>query len=286
MIPLVLLMPLADKEAIKIKLLTNLNYTINADYTRLKQIIINLVSNAIKYNRKGGVINVSAIIVENDYVRLSISDTGIGISEKNKSKVFDAFNRLGQETSTIEGTGIGLVVTKELVEQMGGKIGFESVENEGSTFWVEFPIMHGHGHAKSKIKPIAKDIAIALEIPDTKKILYVEDNPTNRVFMRSFLESNQYYGLQLAETGERGWERAMEEEFDLILMDIHLPKMNGKELAQKLRATDHYKDKPILAVSAAVMKHDVESAGELFDAYVTKPIIITELMTLLNKYLK
>lgn len=144
------LTPLANNANIQIHVLSDLVLTVNADYTKLKQIIINLITNAIKYNHEGGSVSLDWEITKNNIVRINIIDTGIGISKRNKHKIFDAFNRLGQENSTIEGTGIGLVVTKDLVELMGGEIGFESVENKGSTFWFELPISENAKEIETK----------------------------------------------------------------------------------------------------------------------------------------
>lgn len=140
---LALLTPLADQANLQIHILSDLEFTINTDYTKLKQIIINLISNAIKYNHQGGSISLAWKSIDDNKLRISVIDTGIGISENDHHKIFDAFNRLGQEKSTIEGTGIGLLVTKDLVELMNGKIGFDSTKDKGSTFWFELPVHVG-----------------------------------------------------------------------------------------------------------------------------------------------
>lgn len=283
---LALLTPLADQANLQIHILSDTDFTLNADYTKLKQIIINLISNAIKYNRQEGSISLAWKSTDDNKLRVSIIDTGIGISENNHHKIFDPFNRLGQEKSTIEGTGIGLLVTKDLVELMGGRIGFDSTIAQGSTFWFELPI---HSEEVKTVKPVLihQEGTKTQIIPDieNKRILYIEDNPVNKNFMQSFFDRNKkLYTLQIAESGDAGWNMALEQNFDLILIDIHLPEMNGNELSRKLRTINNYKQKPIIAISAAAMKHDLESATGLFDTYITKPIQVSELLDALTIY--
>lgn len=284
---LALLHPLAEKSNIQLNVLSDSDFTLKADYTKTKQIIINLISNAIKYNRKNGCVNIEWQITPNNRIRISISDTGIGISDKNKGAIFNAFQRLGQETSGIEGTGIGLVVTKNLVELMNGIIGFDSVKDIGTTFWFELPTL------QSAVLPVDPPVVpslnplVATETETTiKAILYVEDNPMNRRLMNSFFKRFKYYSLQMAETGEIAREKVLEQDFDLILIDINLPGIGGKELTHELRKTSTYKHKPIIAVSAAAMKHDIASANGLFDRYITKPIQLSDLQDTLKYYLK
>ncbi|MCW9045087.1 MAG: ATP-binding protein [Alphaproteobacteria bacterium] len=256
-----------------------------ADKTRFQQIILNLMSNGIKYNQKGGSLTISCTERENGQARLTLTDTGKGISEEQQSLLFIPFERLNSENSHIEGTGIGLTITRKLTHLMGGKIGFKSQVGIGSSFWVDLPL--------TKQTPIETNPRMnTLELPAQDKtqhrysILYVEDNQANQelVDMAFSLKSN--FSLKIAKTAEDGLEIIKGTPFDLILMDINLPGMSGLEALAHLRAQDETKNIPIVAVTAAAMKNDIEKnevAG--FDKYITKPLEIQELFVTVDKLL-
>jgi len=278
-----LLLPLAKEADVTINITSDNDDYIVADYTKLKQVIINLVSNAIKYNKKGGSVTIDWQANCSQQLHFTVSDTGLGISQQNKRHVFGAFNRLGQENSGIEGTGIGLVVTKNLVEIMQGKIGFDSTEGIGSNFWFEFPIsvdLENLENLENLDQPDSPSTS-----GDSKTVLYIEDNIVNQLYMEGVFDLHEEYSLTMVESAELGWDYAMHQPVDLILMDINLPGMSGKELTKRLRETDLYKNRPIIAFSASAMKHDIESAEGLFDMYLTKPIKMDELINAVKKHI-
>jgi len=279
-----LLHPIAAKANIRLQTASEPRLLVTADYMRLKQVLINLISNAIKYNKPSGSITVEWAETGHGTVKVTITDTGIGIPKDKQDKVFSAFNRLGQETSAIEGTGIGLVVTKDLIEMMRGSIGFDSTEGQGASFWVELP-QAGDAKIIEALETVEEAKVVEIQKVVGKRVLYVEDNPANRRLMQSFF-NRQPHTLEMEESAELGLDNALRHDYDLILMDINLPGMDGKNLAQKLRETVDYKNKPIVAVTAAAMKHDIDSAQGLFDNYVTKPLEFPELQSILNKHLK
>lgn len=286
-----LIKTIAEKAGIKLLILSDLDTSVIADFTKLEQVLLNLLSNAIKYNRVGGSVSIDWCVTQNHQVRISIIDTGIGIAEKDHHHVFDAFNRLGQETSLIEGTGIGLVVTKNLVTLMDGTIGFNSVKGQGSTFWFELPLASENQqpsedfeHIDELPEPLAEDKQTSQH--EQKNILYVEDNPANRMLMQSYLKKwNKQVSLKMAETAEVALALIAKQKFDLILMDIHLPGQNGNDLTESLRQHPDYKHAPIIAITAAAMKKDVKRATTLFDVYITKPVKFSELTEALQKHL-
>ena len=280
---------LAEQQNIKIQALTDAEIFVHADQTKLTQILLNLISNAIKYNRDGGSVSIDWFMTKNNLVQVNIIDTGIGISDANQLQLFSAFNRLGQESSDIEGSGIGLVVTKGLVDLMGGCIGFESKAGKGSTFWFELPIslqtnMDIHNDDLSLTQSIETG-SFNLGSKEMRHILYVEDNPANSEFMQTYFNRIENIHLHIAETAELGLEKMATHSFDLILMDINLPGIDGITLTKRMRAQQDFQHLPIIAITANAMPQDVEKSNEVFDAYITKPIDLSILTDALQKHL-
>ena len=261
-------------------------FFIYADRTRVKQVMINLLSNAIKYNRQGGAVIVECLQTTPNRVRVSVKDTGAGLSPEQLTQLFQPFNRLGQETSTEEGTGIGLVVTKQLIELMGGAIGVESVVGVGSVFWFELAAsrapellydgMHAHG--------VEKDDLVVNEAESSQRtLLYVEDNPANLALVEQLIARRSDLKLLTATDGHLGIEIARSAKPDVILMDINLPGISGfgaLEILHKDPATAHI---PIMALSANAVPRDIERGLEAgFFRYLTKPIRVLEFMDALD----
>ncbi len=250
---------------------------IKADRTRLKQVLINLLSNAIKYNQTGGSVVVDCVMSTPECIRISVKDSGAGLSPEKLAQLFQSFNRLGQEASGEEGTGIGLVVSKRLVELMEGTIGVESVVGTGSVFWIEL-ISEGDPHAEY-IKAACDTIAESPFAAGThsRLLLYVEDNPANLKLIEQLITRRPDMRLLTAQNGRDGINLARASMPDVILMDINLPGINGIEAMKILRldpATAHI---PIVALSANAIPRDIEKGLEAgFYRYLTKPIKVNE----------
>jgi len=258
----------------------NLPYFVYADQTRLKQVLINLLSNAIKYNKEGGSVVVECTLSQPDSIRISLRDTGAGLAPEQLSQLFQPFNRLGQEAH-IEGTGIGLIVCKRLVELMGGVIGVESHFGEGSTFWLELslvnePLLLDHLEEPMIVAPPPLQGA-------SYTMLYVEDNPANLMLVESLMMRRPDIRLLSARDGKRGIEIARASLPDIILMDINLPGINGIEALQILAQDPNTAPIPVVAISANAMARDIDkglAAG--FFHYLTKPIKLDEFMETLD----
>ncbi|MDH5369336.1 MAG: ATP-binding protein [Gammaproteobacteria bacterium] len=285
-----LMTPLAEKRDIRIinSGIRNIEYLVLADYMRLKQVFLNLISNAIKYNRIGGSIFINSELRSENKLRITISDTGIGMSTENQQQLFQEFNRIGAQTTKVEGTGIGLVITKRLVELMKGEIGVESKEGKGTSFWIEFKRSEDEvvtNFVNSQIGSVLYDSdKTALE--NKKIILYIEDNPVNLRLTAEIINNYSSYELISAPDGKLGLELAVSYKPDLILLDINLPGENGFEVLRKIKETDVIKNIPVVAVSANAMKSDIDKGNRAgFDDYVTKPIVVKSLLDAIKKQL-
>lgn len=278
-------------------------YYVHADRVRVKQVMINLLSNAIKYNRDGGSVKVECQQLNKRKVRISVTDTGLGLTTKQIEQLFQPFNRLGQESSGEEGTGIGLVVTKQLVELMGGEIGVESQLGVGSLFWVElvassaadihagFDVDNGHEAGLQAGPNTASEIAVEgaekRGAPRQKRLLYVEDNPANLILVERIIARRSDVVLFSAIDGHLGIKMAREHRPDVILMDINLPGISGYGALKVLLADVNTKHIPVMALSANAMPRDIEMGMQAgFFCYLTKPIDVTEFMDALDLALR
>lgn len=271
---------------IDIKIVCNTIKLVTGDYARTRQILLNLLSNAIKYNQHKGHILVSINEMENQNIRISVQDTGLGIPLNLQDGIFEPFNRLGAESTNTEGTGIGLTITKRLVNAMNGQIGFESEENHGSTFWFELPIDHQrNGDQKVKNSIANHSVPESLFI-NTLSILYIEDNRANLELLEAVVSNLEGPKLISAYNAEQGIIIAKDKKPDLIFMDINLPGMNGAEALQILKEDKNTQSIPVVAISASAMQHDIE-AGQAagFDDYITKPIDLTKIVEIIQSYM-
>jgi signal transduction histidine kinase/ActR/RegA family two-component response regulator len=251
---------------------------VRADRMRFKQALLNLLSNAVKYNREGGSVMVDYSEAPHGWGRITVSDTGRGIAKDKQAKLFHAFDRLGAENSDVEGTGIGLVLCRELIEMMGGRIGFESEPGRGSRFWLELPL--GTAGIAEATGP---EDAAQPNLEAT--ILYVEDNPTELRLMEGILSRFQGLTLLSAQTAERGIALARERRPHVIVLDVDVPERGGGlDALERLRSSEQTRDIPVLALSASATRGEAEvgqAAG--FQRYLTKPLKLSELLEEIGK---
>jgi len=276
--------PQAQKRAILVAFPPlDLRHFVMADRTRVKQVLINLLSNAIKYNKAGGSVAVTCAAEASGRMRICVTDTGRGLTPEQLTQLFQPFNRLGQEASIEEGTGIGLVVCKRLVDLMGGAIGADSTVGTGSTFWIELNLTTARHPAAGAGMPTAAARTQARVGARVRTLLYVEDNPANLMLVEDLIARRPDIHLLSARDGNRGIEIARARLPDVILMDINLPGISGITAMGVLADDPLTAHIPVIALSANAMPHDVAKGLEAgFFRYLTKPIKVGEFMDTLD----
>jgi len=260
---------------------------VSSDRTRLKQILINLLSNAIKYNRVQGTVAVDYTVIAPDRIRINITDTGAGLHPEKLAQLFQPFNRLGQEAGGEEGTGIGLVVTKRLVELMGGAIGVDSTVGTGSRFWIELISAAPPQLAVEEGEAAADGPPHVPHGARLRTLLCVEDNPANLKLVEELIARRTDLRLLTAVNGTLGLARARASQPEMILMDVNLPDISGIEAMRILRDDPVTAHIPIVALSANAMPRDIRKGLEAgFFRYLTKPIKVNEFMDTLRMALE
>lgn len=262
---------------------------VTADRQRLKQVMLNLLSNAVKYNSEGGTVEVrcGSGMTGSNRLRVSVRDTGRGIPGPALGRLFTPFERLGAEHSGIEGTGIGLAVSRGLIEAMDGEIGVDSVEGEGSTFWFELPL---DDTQKLSAAPTGTEVAslpASSEPARACRILYIEDNPSNFKLVERVLARRTGVDLQTAMQGGLGLELAREHRPDLILLDLHLPDIHGSEVLRRIREDAVISRTPVVIISADVTSNQVQRLLEAgAQAYLPKPLDVQEFLRIVDEVLE
>jgi len=279
-----LIQPLARASGVSFSVEPACGATVRADRVRLKQALLNLMSNAVKYNREGGTIRLRAARVADGRVRIAVADSGIGIAAERMAELFQPFNRLAAEISGIEGTGIGLTITRRLVELMGGAVGAESQLGVGSTFWIDLP-------GENPLPGVRADDSASAAAPagvktDLRCVLCIDDNPANLKLIAQMLGRRRHVRLITAHTAELGVEMALAHRPDLILLDINMPGIDGYQVLEIFRADARLKAIPVLAVTANAMQREMtrgRAAG--FAAYLNKPLDVQTFLATIDRYL-
>ncbi|SEA21911.1 PAS domain S-box-containing protein [Desulfuromusa kysingii] len=261
---------------------------VKADLTRMKQVVLNILSNAIKYNRESGTVTIDIETENPEFLRFVIEDTGIGIAQEKQKDLFVPFTRAVENASKIEGTGIGMTITRQLVEKMGGEIGFQSELNQGSLFWFTLPVDQESFIVKGvNSLEVSNNEATPVASRQQKLVLYVEDDPTNIIFMQDLFLELENLRLVVASTGEEGVSMASENRPDLILMDLDLPDIDGFQALRRIKKNPELTSVPVLAVSADAMEKTIKRVHtQGFNSYIPKPIDVDLLYTTMTDLLK
>ena len=258
---------------------------VKGDRIKVKQVLLNLIFNAIKYNRPGGAVAIGCTLSPNvpDSLRISVRDSGMGLAPEQLSQLFQPFNRLGQEAGDEEGVGLGLVVSKQLVELMGGTVGVDSTVGVGSVFWIEMVMAPAPPLIVTETERAVPIVTRVQGGAPLRTVLYVEDNPANLELIKQLIARRPDLRLLCATDATRGIESARTYQPDVILMDINLQGMNGIDAMKILREDPATARIPIMALTANAMPHDIEKGMEAgFFNYITKPIEVKKFMVALD----
>lgn len=278
--------PIARQHGVHIHLpaTSQSQYHVHADHTRLKQVVLNLMSNAIKYNRKDGRIVLSVTPQINNKIELVIQDNGKGMSEQQLKSLYRPFERMGEESGSIDGVGIGLVITKQLVELMGGTIQVSSTSGQGTAFKITLALTDPTNDTDSICGP--HSLSQALSVDRSFEVLYVEDNPANIRLVQKLLQRYPIVHLHIVQSATAGLEFALAHHLDLLLVDINLPGMSGNEMVSRYRALGPDRLPLMVAISANAMPADIKTglnAG--FEHYLVKPLEIQQFYRIIDEYI-
>ena len=287
-----LVSPLAVQRNVNLSLdyrLASGNLTVWADRQRLRQVILNLLSNGIKYNTVGGRLAVNCVELSSGRVRLEFADSGPGIAPEKLPRLFMPFERLGAEQSSVEGTGLGLALSKRLVEAMQGTIGVESVLGQGSVFWIELPRPDMAATLPSSLpsaSPPTRAAGVVAPTDTRGRILYVEDNLANINLVRGILAHRPGVELIALRQGSLALDFVAEHHPDLILLDLHLPDLSGEEVLRHLQANENTRNIPVVVVSGDAIPARIDqlrAAGAR--EYLTKPLDVFQFLKVIDEIL-
>jgi signal transduction histidine kinase/ActR/RegA family two-component response regulator len=272
-----LMRPLADQRGVQLACESagGVLPLVRGDHTRVRQVVLNLLSNAIKYNKDGGKVDLRVVPAQDDRLRLSVADTGMGMTAEQLAGLYQPFNRLGREFMGIDGAGIGLAITRRLVEHMGGGLSVSSEPGKGTTFVLEFVVAEPAASRAAESSAGREDTR-ATPARSARKVIYVEDNPSNVALMRSILARRPQVELLVAHTGPLGLDLAQAHVPDLMIIDINLPGMNGLDLCRRIKSNPRTRDVSCIALTASAMPKDLKEGLEAgFEKYLTKPLNVS-----------
>jgi signal transduction histidine kinase/CHASE3 domain sensor protein/ActR/RegA family two-component response regulator len=278
--------PIADQFSVELlnRISPACQQHVTADRQRLQQVVLNVLSNAIKYNRPRGTVTVSSEIGQFGRVRLKVTDTGIGIAPEDQHRLFVPFERLSAGKTDVQGTGLGLALSKRLIESMDGSMGVESQLGSGSTFWVELPGVEAPTERIDREGTMANELVQPLD--RSRTVLYVEDNMSNVRLMEHVLSYRPHVRLLTAMQGQMGIDLALEHIPDLIFLDLHLPDLTGDKVLLQLRSDQRTRNIPMVMISADATPGQISRLLEAGATdYLTKPLDVKKLLQILDESL-